>query len=174
MRWETDTPIVDVRNRMNGFDPSQINPVSGTPGVVKFMGVNGFRTTPYDLDRNNFGPRFGFAWKPFENHEERCPRRLTASSSRIRSTAGSPIRPHSASALRPRLPRPDNGITAPFFLRDGVPEVRATSPALDDSFGAVPLGRAVNTAITYYEQIVPPAIRSSSISACSTNCLRNR
>src|SRR5258708_23480829 len=64
-RFETDTPIVDARNRMSGFDPYQINPVSGTLGVVKFMGLNGFRTSPYSTDWNNFGPRFGFAWKPF-------------------------------------------------------------------------------------------------------------
>ncbi|NWF84169.1 MAG: TonB-dependent receptor [Bryobacteraceae bacterium] len=64
IRWETDTPIKDYSNRMNGFDQTAINPVSGTPGVIKFMGVDGFRTTPYDTDYNNFGPRFGFAWKP--------------------------------------------------------------------------------------------------------------
>ena len=32
LRWETDTPMTDVRNRMNGFNPTEINPVSGTPG----------------------------------------------------------------------------------------------------------------------------------------------
>jgi hypothetical protein len=63
MRWETDTPMVDVRNRMNGFDPQPINPVSGTPGVVKFLGLKGYRSTPYEDDLNNFGPRIGFAWK---------------------------------------------------------------------------------------------------------------
>ena len=63
LRWETDTPMVDVNDRMNSFDQQQINPVSGTPGVVKFVGLNGFRTNPYDGDWNNFGPRFGFAWK---------------------------------------------------------------------------------------------------------------
>src|SRR5262249_46372313 len=65
LRWETDTPMVDARNRMNSFDPQQINPVSGTPGVVKFLGVNGYRSTPYDVNLHNFGPRFGFAWKVF-------------------------------------------------------------------------------------------------------------
>ncbi len=48
---------------MNGFDQEAINPVSGTPGVVKFMGLSGFRRSPYDTDYNNFGPRFGFAYK---------------------------------------------------------------------------------------------------------------
>jgi hypothetical protein len=38
---ETDTPQIDEHNRMNGFDLNQINPVSGTPGVV-VRGVNGF------------------------------------------------------------------------------------------------------------------------------------
>ena len=63
VRWETDTPIVDKDNRMNSFDPVGINPVSGTAGIVKFLGLNGFRTDPYERDLNNFGPRLGFAWK---------------------------------------------------------------------------------------------------------------
>lgn len=41
VRWETDTPLFDLNNRVNGFDPLAINPVSGTPGVVRFAGVNG-------------------------------------------------------------------------------------------------------------------------------------
>jgi outer membrane receptor protein involved in Fe transport len=65
LRWETDTPIRDANNRMNSFDLHAINPVSGTPGVVKFAGLNGWPETPYAWDWNNFGPRFGFAWKPF-------------------------------------------------------------------------------------------------------------
>ena len=64
LRWEMDTPMIDANDYMNGFDLHQINPVSGTPGVVKFMGENGYRTSPWDTDWNNFGPRFGFAWRP--------------------------------------------------------------------------------------------------------------
>src|SRR5262249_10658107 len=65
VRWETDTPIFDVNKRMNGFDLTATNPVSGTPGVVKFAGLNNWRTSPYNTDWNNFGPRVGLAWKPF-------------------------------------------------------------------------------------------------------------
>src|SRR5262249_32908574 len=61
VRWETDTPMVDSNNQMNGFDLKAINPVSKTPGVVKFAGIDGWRKSPYDTDWNNFGPRFGFA-----------------------------------------------------------------------------------------------------------------
>ena len=46
---------------------------------------------------------------------------------------------------------PDNGITAPFYLRDGVPSVGATRPVLNDSFGAVPFGQNPNTAVTFFE-----------------------
>ena len=150
VRWETDTPIVDVRDRMNGFDPQQLNPVSGTAGVVKFMGQNGFRTTPYDLDKNNFGPRFGFAWKPFGST-----RNVVRGGYGIFYAhpfdSGQPNTAALGFSTSTTLSSPDNGITAPFFLKDGVPQVKAVAPTLDDTFGAVPLGRAVNTAVTYYE-----------------------
>jgi hypothetical protein len=150
VRWETDTPIVDARNRMNGFDPAQINPVSGTPGVVKFMGQNGFRTTPYNLDWNNFGPRFGFAWKPFHS-----------AGTVVRGgfgiffahpfDSGQPNTAALGFSTSTQLSSPDNGITAPFFLRDGVPAVTTAAPVLNDAYGAVAVGKAVNTAVTYYE-----------------------
>ena len=154
LRFETDTPILDARNRMSGFDPNQINPVSGTRGVVKFMGLNGFRTSPYSTDWNNFGPRFGFAWKPF-------------GSSLLVVRGGYGIffahpfdsgQPNTAAlgfSLSAGRNSPDNGITAPFYLRDGVPPTTATAGVLDDTFGAVKVGAAASTAVTYYETSRP-------------------
>ena len=151
VRWETDTPIVDANNRMNGFDPNAINPVSGTPGVVRFAGVDGWPSAPYETDWNNFGPRFGFAWRP--GGAERTV---------VRGGAGlffaHPFdhgAPSSASLGFERsatLSTPDNGLTAPFLLRDGVPPLEASAGVRDASFGAVQVGRPTTTAVTFFER----------------------
>jgi hypothetical protein len=59
--------MLDAHNRINVFDLSEINPVSFTSGVVKFADVNGFPTSVYSGDWNNFGPQFGVAWLPSGN-----------------------------------------------------------------------------------------------------------
>jgi hypothetical protein len=149
VRWETDTPIVDANNRMNGFDSQQINPVSGTPGVVKFMGVNGFRTQPYSTDWNNFGPRFGFAWKP--SHSENTVIRGGYGVFFAHPfDTGQPASANLGFSTSLALNTPDSGITAPFRLISGVPGT-AASPTLNDSFGAVAVGGTANTAVTYFD-----------------------
>jgi hypothetical protein len=151
IRWETDTPIVDANDRMNGFDPTAINPVSGTPGVVRFAGVDGWPSAPYETDWNNVAPRFGFAWRPFA-------RDTTV----VRGGAGifyaHPFdhgAPTSASLgfeQSATLSTPDNGITAPFYLKDGVPPLSTGSGARDATFGAVPVGQPTTTAVTFFER----------------------
>ncbi len=150
IRWETDTPIVDANNRMNGFDPPAINPVSGTPGVVKFMGVNGFRTTPYDTDWNNFGPRFGFAWKPF-GAEKTVIRGGWGVFFAHPFDRGAPTSASLGFERSLNLTSPDQGITIPFVLSQGPPSANLTTPELNDSFGAVRVGQAVNTAVSFFE-----------------------
>ena len=58
-----------VGNKMNSFDPMAINPVSGTPGVVTFAGVDGVPERAFATDTNNFGPRLGFAYRIPGKHE---------------------------------------------------------------------------------------------------------
>jgi hypothetical protein len=149
MRWETDTPMLDSKNQMNGFDQTAINPVSGTPGVVKFMGLNGFRTSPYDTDWNNFGPRFGFAWKMLGS-EKTVLRGGYGIFYAHPFDGGVPTSANLGFSTSAALNTPDNGITAPFFLKDGVP-VTGKPAALNDSFGAVPVGQNPTTAVTFFE-----------------------
>lgn len=151
LRWETDTPMVDASDRMNGFDPGAINPVSGTPGVVRFAGVDGWPSSPYGTDWNNFGPRFGVAWRPWG-----------AARTVVRGGVGvffaHPFdhgAPSSASLGFERsatLSTPDNGLTAPFILRDGVPPLAASAADRDASFGAVRVGQPATTAVTFFDR----------------------
>jgi hypothetical protein len=148
-RWETDSPIRDENNRMNGFDATTTNPVSGTPGVVKFMGKNGFRTTPFDIDLNNFAPRLGFAWQPYKDG-------VTV----IRGgwgyffahpfDAGQPASAAVGFSISGSISSPDNGVTTPFYLANGVPAIN-TSTTLDDSYGAVTVGSTATTAVSYFD-----------------------
>ncbi len=38
LRYDIELPRREVDNRLNTFDANAINPVSGTPGVVRFAG----------------------------------------------------------------------------------------------------------------------------------------
>lgn len=149
VRWETDSPIKDENNRMNGFDATANNPVSNTPGVVKFMGVNGFRTTPYDLDLNNFAPRLGFAWQPFE-HRSTVVRGGWGYFFSHPFDAGQPASAAVGFSISGSITSPDNGVTTPFYLKNGVPTIN-TSTTLDDSYGAVTVGSTATTAVSYFD-----------------------
>jgi hypothetical protein len=150
LRWETDTPITDKNNRMNFFDTTQINPVSGTPGVVKFADVNGYRTTPYDTDWNNFGPRIGFAWKPFGSTKTVLRGGFGVFFAHP-FDAGAPNSASLGYEVSAARTSPDNGITPAFYLRNGVTGLSLDKPALDDTFGAVRVGQAATTNVTFYE-----------------------
>ncbi len=149
LRWEMDTPMIDINNRMNGFDLHRINPVSGTPGVVKFMGENGFRTSPWDYDWNNFGPRFGFAWKPRFSNRLVLRGGYAVQFSHPFDT-GQPASANLGFGINSSFQTPDNGLTAPFYLRNGVPDT-FISPVRNDSYGAVPIGKATTTAVTFFD-----------------------
>jgi len=146
LRWETHTPRFDPNDRINGFDRGKINPVSGTPGIVTFANRDGYSRSMYDGDYNNFTPRIGFAWKPFG-----------WSRSVVRAGYGiffGPPYPGSNNTsagfeTSGNFSSPDNGISAPFLLRNGFPDT--SRPQLDAGFGAVAVGQAVRFAPEFIE-----------------------
>ncbi|MBB5059448.1 hypothetical protein HDF16_004174 [Granulicella aggregans] len=67
LRWDVDSPRYLSDNRQNSFDTTQSNPVSNTPGVITFAGINGQSKYANNFDDALFGPRFGFAYTPREH-----------------------------------------------------------------------------------------------------------
>lgn len=155
LRWEAEIPRTVDDDRMNAFDPTAINPVCNCPGVITFAGRNGVPRSAYDTDVNNFGPRFGFAY--------RLPWLGTTV---IRGGAGYFYGPTvsgivaTAAALgfstQVNLTATQPGFNSALRLRDGFPTV--TRPPVDQlgaGFGAVPPGSAPTTAVTFFERDRP-------------------
>src|SRR5262249_40302413 len=60
LRWEYDRPTYDTSQGFNTFDATTINPVSNTPGVVKFARIlqaqGGQQVGFYESQYNHFQP----------------------------------------------------------------------------------------------------------------------
>jgi carboxypeptidase family protein/TonB-dependent receptor-like protein len=68
LRYELDKPLVDSQDRINTFRPGQQSTVFPTaPRSMVFPGDAGITRSTYQTDKNNFGPRFGFAWDVLNN-----------------------------------------------------------------------------------------------------------
>lgn len=61
LRYDYSSTPVERHNRHSNFDPFVVNPETKYLGVLTYAGVTAPRTF-VDPDRNNFGPRFGFAY----------------------------------------------------------------------------------------------------------------
>ena len=64
LRYDVITAPTDRFDRYSNFNPTATNPVTGTPGVLQYAGVD-FGRQAYDTDYNNVGPRAGFAYDVF-------------------------------------------------------------------------------------------------------------
>jgi hypothetical protein len=141
VRWEIDTPRWEQSNRQSGFDGTKINPVSGTPGVITFAGLDGVGKYSHRTDRNNIGPRFGFAWQPRSRFVVRGGYGISYNGAYAGAVPNSMAQGFS---LNGSFPSPDGGFTAPLLLRNGLPEI--TREPIGPGYGAVRVGQAVRLA----------------------------
>ena len=154
LRWEAEFPRRVVGNKMNSFDPIAINPVSGTPGVVTFAGVNGVPERAFATDTNNFGPRFGFAYR-IPGSRGTLIRGGTGIfyGPTVSNTIGDTAALGFSTSASYVVSQAD--LQSAFRLRDGFPSV--TRPPLTSGFGAVALGERPNTSVAFFnpKQIAP-------------------
>ena len=154
LRWEVELPRRVVGNKMNSFDPLGINPVSNTPGVVTFAGVNGVPERAFRTDTNNFGPRAGFAYRFAGAHD-----------TVIRGGGGIFYGPTVSNTIgdvaslgfstSASYVVAQGEFQSALRLRDGFPAV--ARPPLNAGFGAVPLGTKPNTNASFFNpnQVAP-------------------
>lgn len=67
LRWEYQPPVYEVADRLSSWNPDKIDPVSGLRGAYDFAGNCNVCTGKRYFGRKSyrdFGPRFGFAWRP--------------------------------------------------------------------------------------------------------------
>jgi hypothetical protein len=70
LRYEYDEPLYDSQNRVFAFRPGQQSTVFPTaPKGIVYPGDAGITRSTYKPDRNNFGPRVGFAWDMLHNQK---------------------------------------------------------------------------------------------------------
>jgi Carboxypeptidase regulatory-like domain/TonB dependent receptor len=148
LRYDVDSPRRETSNRQNSFNTTAINPVSGTPGIITFSGIDADHyANQWDLD--NFGPRVGFAWNLKHDWVIRGGGALLYLPEYDSAT---PTSATTGFATQSYFVSPDNGKTPAFLLRNGVPAVN--TPALADltpGFGAVPVGQTPTTAVSFFE-----------------------
>lgn len=150
LRWDLDSPRRElVDNRQNSFDQFALNPVSGTPGVITWSGRNGLSSYAHNFDKNNFGPRIGFAYRATDKWVVRGGGGVLYVGQYDQAT---PIVANIGFGLRADVVSPDGGRTAGFLLRNGLPA--AAEPSNDllvPSYGSVPVGRNPALAVEFFE-----------------------
>ncbi len=114
MRYEVETPLVEVNNLQSTFDAAR-------RGFL-FAGVDGVPRALADTDWRNFGPRLGFAWTPGGS------RNLVVRGGYgifYASTSSSQVQQNRSTGFTATasFPSPDNGVTLPIKLDRGLPPV---------------------------------------------------
>jgi len=145
VRWEMSTPRWEMNNRQSGFDFRAMNPVSGTPGIMTFAGVSAGQYA-HDFDKNNYGPRFGFAYRLSGRTVVRGGYGISYAEPYFSSTGNALT---SGFGLFGTFTSPDGGFTPAFLFRSGMPTVAREQRG--PGFGAVPVGQTPRLTPDYYQ-----------------------
>jgi len=154
LRWEAEFPRREINNKLNSFDPTAINPVSGTPGVVTFAGISGTPERAFSTDKNNFGPRLGFAYRiPGSRDTVFRGGGGVFFGQTVSNTIGDTAALGFSDAASYVVAQAE--FQSVFRLRDGFPAF--SRQPLTPAFGAVPLGQRTTTAISFFNprQVAP-------------------
>ncbi len=155
LRYDIDAPRAEEHNRQNSFDPTTINPVSGTPGIIQFSGLNGVSKYANNWDFHNIGPHVGFAWTARPTTVVRGGGAILFPGEYDQAT---PIVAYTGFAKQISLSSPNAGTGAPAFLlknngTDGTGTAAVPTPSqLTPAYGAVPVGQKVVQAPQYFQR----------------------
>jgi len=147
IRWEMDQPRWEENNRQSGFDPNAFNPVCQCPGAVTFSGRGGRSKFAHDFDENNWGPRFGLAWRARDKLVIRTGYGLSYNGVYARAA---PFTQFNGFSLNGSFTSPDGGFTPAFRFREGMPAV--TREELGPGLGAVPIGENPRLNPDFFQQ----------------------
>jgi len=144
VRWSGDTAITESEDRLANFNPTLIDPASGLPGAVEYMGFGPGRTGRRALHPGYYkgiGPTFGMAWRLRENLVWRASYGITNTPETITTAQG--FGPVAFSAGFPQInsvPPDSKGQYRPVFNLDngypGVTQPRNLDPSWANRFGA--------------------------------------
>ncbi|HXY14660.1 MAG TPA: TonB-dependent receptor [Terriglobales bacterium] len=67
LRWDIFGGRTERFNRLEYFNPTVTNTVSGVPYTGAEVYANGNNRSPFTTNLHNFGPRLGFAWQPIQH-----------------------------------------------------------------------------------------------------------
>lgn len=155
LRWEAELPRRVDHDRQNSFDPSAINPVSGTPGVVTFSGRNGVPRPAFRTDWNNFGPRLGFAYRlPFQGDTVVRGGAGVFYGPTVSNTIGDSASTGFSQSASYVTAQAD--LYSVLRLRDGFPAI--VRPPLTPGFGAAAPGQRPYTAVGFFEPKRPTPV----------------
>jgi Carboxypeptidase regulatory-like domain/TonB dependent receptor len=152
LRWDLDSPRKTDPNSQNSFNPTAINPVSGTPGIVTFAGLNGTSVYANQWDLNNFGPRVGFAWSPHDNWAVRGGFGVLYTGEYASGTPQEATLGYGTNGAATGVFNSNAGIFTPAFQLSSIPVFWSTPTAADltPGFGAAAPGQPAHTVVNYW------------------------